>query len=170
MVDFPKSISFTITNACNLRCSMCGQWSKEGYVRSAKENLKQEMELEDWKRLTDELISHRISSIILRGGEPFLFPGIVELLEYINSKGIFISIDTNGTMLKEYAADIVRIRNIHLTISIDGPAEIHDKVRGLKGCFSRIKEGIDRLIGLEKNSDHTISRSICFTWNPLAGL
>ncbi len=145
---------------------MCGQWSEEGYIRSAKENLQHSLKLADWKKLTDELAAHQISSVILRGGEPFLFPDIIELLGYINSKGIFISLDTNGTMLKKYAADLVRIGNIHITISVDGPEEIHDKVRGMKGCFRRIKEGVDQLIEVEKNTGRNISRSICFTISP----
>jgi len=166
MTDFPKTISFTITNACNLRCRMCGQWSEEGYIHTAKENLQHSLKLADWKRLADELSAHQISSVILRGGETFLFPDIIELLEYINNKGIYISIDTNGTLLKKYAADLVRIGNIHITISVDGPEEIHDKVRRMKGCFRKIKEGMDEIIEAEKNSGRNISRAICFTISP----
>ena len=145
---------------------MCGQWSEEGYIHSTKVNQRHSLKLADWKRLTDELATHTISSVILRGGEPFLFPEIIKLLEYIDSKGIFISIDTNGTLLKKYAADLVRIGNIHITISIDGPEEIHDKVRGMKGCFRKIREGVDRLIEVEKNGGRNISRAICFTISP----
>jgi MoaA/NifB/PqqE/SkfB family radical SAM enzyme len=145
---------------------MCGQWSEEGYIRSAKGNLPHLMKLADWKRLTDELAAHNISSVILRGGETFLYPDIIELLEYINGKRIFMSIDTNGTMLKKYAANIVRIGNIHITISVDGPEGIHDNVRGMKGCFQKIKEGIEQLIEIEKSSGKSISRSICFTISP----
>ena len=162
-MDFPQSISFTITNVCNLRCRMCGQWSEEGYMHTRKENLKQEMVLADWKRLVDELAAHSIPFVLIRGGEVFLFPEIIELLEYINSKGIFTSIDTNGTMLKKYTADIVRIGNIHLTISVDGPEDIHNQVRGVEGCFDRIREGVALLAELEKESGRQISRSICFT-------
>ncbi|MBN1580195.1 MAG: radical SAM protein [Anaerolineae bacterium] len=162
-MDFPQSISFTITNRCNLRCQMCGQWSHEGYMHDRKERLEQEMALADWKRLVDELAAHHVPSLLLRGGEPFLFPGIVELLEYINSKGIFIAIDTNGTMLERYAADILRIGKIHLTVSVDGPPDIHDQVRGVAGTFKRLQKGLAVLQELERGSEHTISRSICFT-------
>jgi MoaA/NifB/PqqE/SkfB family radical SAM enzyme len=151
---------------------MCGQWSEEGYIRTSEERPKQGMLLADWKRLIDELSAHQVSSVLLRGGEPFLFPGIIELLEYINFKGIFTAIDTNATMLKDYATDILRIGKIHITISVDGPEAIHDTVRGVKGCFRRIKEGVDLLNELEKGSEHKISRSICFTISPysIAGL
>lgn len=53
-MEFPEYVSFTITNKCNLRCKMCGQWSEEGYMHAKKERLRQEMALEDWKRLVDE--------------------------------------------------------------------------------------------------------------------
>jgi radical SAM protein with 4Fe4S-binding SPASM domain len=135
-------------------------------MHGRKDNLKQEMGLADWKRLVDELAAHHVPSVLLRGGEPFLFPGIVELLEYIAGKGIFTSIDTNGTMLKQYAADIVRIGNIHLTISVDGPEGVHDAVRGVKGCFGRIREGAALLSELEKSGGRPVSRSINFTISP----
>ena len=101
--------------------------------------------------------------LLLRGGEPFMFPGIIELLEYIHEKGIFILVDTNGTMLKQYAIDLVRIGNIHLTISVDGTEEVHDAVRGVPGTFQRIKEGATLLAELEAKTGKVISRSICFT-------
>lgn len=165
-MDFPQVISFTITNFCNLRCQMCGQWSQEGYIRGKPERLKGEMLLADWKRLVDELADHAISSVLLRGGEPFLFPGIIELLEYIHNKGIFTAIDTNGTQLNRYAGDIARIGKIHLTISLDGPEEIHDAVRGVKGTFARIREGIRMLNHCERTSGNPISKSFNFTICP----
>jgi MoaA/NifB/PqqE/SkfB family radical SAM enzyme len=162
-MDFPQSISFTITNACNLRCRMCGQWSEEGYVRADKQRLRHELTLADWKRLVDELTEHNVTSLLLRGGETFMFPGIVELLDYIHAKGLFISIDTNGTMLKQYAADIVRIGMIHLTISIDGPEEIHDLVRGVKGTFQRVAGGVAAIHAEEVRQEQKISLSLNFT-------
>lgn len=162
-MDFPKSISFTLTNACNLRCGMCGQWSTEGYVRSDKQRLKHEFGLADWIRLVDELAEHNLPSLLLRGGEVFLLPYIIELLEYINTKGLFISIDTNGTQLKQFAAEIVRIGKIHLTISIDGPQEIHDRIRGVKGTFQRITEGVAAIHSEEDQRGQKISLALNFT-------
>ncbi|MBN1798898.1 MAG: radical SAM protein [Spirochaetales bacterium] len=162
-MSFPSCISFTITNRCNLRCQMCGQWSKLGYLRDKADGLKKEMQLEEWKRLVDELETHNIKYVLLRGGEPFLFPGIIELLEYINRKAISVSIDTNGTLIEKYAKDIVRIGNIHLTISVDGPEAVHDAVRSAKGCFSKIRRGVLFLNNLQQNNEQKISTSINFT-------
>lgn len=162
-MKFPQYISFTITNACNLRCRMCGQWSEKGYMYNKSNNLVSLLELTDWKHLLDEVATHDIKSILIRGGEPFLFPKIMDLLKYINKKGIKISIDTNGTLLNKYAAELIEMGNIHLTISLDGPQEIHDKVRGVPGCFKKIKNNVTLLNELEKHSDQKISKSICCT-------
>lgn len=162
-MNFPEYISFTVTNSCNLRCRMCGQWSEDGYIHNRVKNPGSQMELTDWKRLADEVAAYKIRFILIRGGEPFLFPGIIELVEHIHSKGIFVSIDTNGTVMSKYVADLVRIGNLHITFSVDGPEEIHDNVRGVKGSFQKTKENIALLHELEKNNDHKISKSICFT-------
>jgi MoaA/NifB/PqqE/SkfB family radical SAM enzyme len=145
---------------------MCGQWSEEGYMHDMKERLRQELTLEDWKRLVDELSEHGVQWVLLRGGEPFLFPEIIELLDYIRSRGLFLSIDTNGTMLTKFAEDIVRIGDVHLTISVDGPEPIHDQVRGVEGSFQRLREGIESIHALEKDAEKKISKSICFTISP----
>jgi MoaA/NifB/PqqE/SkfB family radical SAM enzyme len=165
-MNFPKSISLTITNACNLRCQMCGQWSQEGYIRCKPQRLKVEMDLADWKRIVDELAEHKITSLLLRGGEPFLFPGIIDLLQHIHDRGIFTAIDTNGTQIEKYAEEITRIGRIHLTISLDGPELIHDQVRGVSGTYARVRAGIERLKSCEQKTGNPISKSFNFTISP----
>jgi MoaA/NifB/PqqE/SkfB family radical SAM enzyme len=162
-MDFPQCISLTITNACNLRCRMCGQWSRSGYMHTRKERLKNEMVLSDWKRVVDEVAAHKIRSILLRGGEPFLFPGIIELIKYINSKDIRISIDTNGTMLWKYAEEFAGIGNVHISVSVDGPEKIHDRVRSVEGCFKKIKKGIGILNELERDGRGRVDKLLVFT-------
>jgi MoaA/NifB/PqqE/SkfB family radical SAM enzyme len=109
------------------------------------------------------MAEHGIGFVIIRGGEPFLFPGIIELLNYIAGKDMGIAIDTNGTMLAGYAEDIVRVPKLHLTVSVDGPETVHDAVRGVPGCFARIRENVDALLEAEKRSGNTVGKGICFT-------
>jgi len=165
-MNFPQSVSLTITNACNLRCRMCGQWSEEGYIRGRSAARRKELELADWKRLVDEMAEHNLKNVLLRGGEVFLFPDIIPLLEHLRAKGIFASIDTNGTRLAPFAADLVRIGNLHLTVSVDGPEEIHDKVRGVKGTFRLLRDGLARIAEEEKKQGAALSKSITFTISP----
>lgn len=165
-MNFPQQISLTLTNACNLNCTMCGQWSRQGYVRQRSGDSVSSMPPADWKRLVDELAEHAVGAVLLRGGEPFLFGGIIDLIEYIASRNIFIAIDTNGTLLGRYAEDLIKIENLHLTISVDGPESIHDQVRGVKGCFHKIREGVHRLNELEAKTGRRISKSLNFTITP----
>jgi MoaA/NifB/PqqE/SkfB family radical SAM enzyme len=163
---FPERFSFTITNACNLRCKMCGQWSEAGYIASKVKSSDNHMDVRRWMRLVDEISEHGGNSILIRGGEPFLYPGIMDLLRHIRSRNIFTSIDTNGTVLGRFADEIVRLGSVHLTFSVDGPEDIHDQVRSVKGAFRKTKDNIARVIDAEKRIGQKISKSLTFTISP----
>ena len=135
-------------------------------MRTGRANAGAPLEIEDWKRLADEAAAHGIKSILLRGGEPFLFPGIMPLLEHLKRLGLYVSIDSNGTRLAEVAADLVRLGGIHVTVSVDGPESIHDAVRGVPGSFRRLAQGLARLNELDGGRPRRVSRSICFTISP----
>ena len=66
-MNFPESISLTITNYCNLRCQMCGQWSEEGYIK--QNGSRQNLKLEKWKSIIDELVEHNTRSVLLRASK-----------------------------------------------------------------------------------------------------
>ena len=163
-MNFPQFISCTVLNACNLRCKMCGQWNETGYVKNKIVDANPQLKVSVWKRLVDEISGHKIRFILLRGGEPFLYPGIMELIEYIISKRIFLSIDTNGTMIGKFASDLVGLGNMHITFSVDGPEHIHDEVRGVEGSYNEIKDNIALFNELEKMSNKRISRSRKFIY------
>ncbi|MEJ2544983.1 MAG: radical SAM protein, partial [Calditrichaceae bacterium] len=149
------------TNACNLRCQMCGQWSETGYLTNNIKDHHDQMDIAIWKGLVDEIAGHDIRLLLIRGGEPFLYPGIMELLEYIHGRNIFMSIDSNGMLIHKYVEELIKLGNMHITFSVDGPEEIHDAVRGVKGSFQKIKDNIQFLDKLD--TQRKISKSICFT-------
>jgi MoaA/NifB/PqqE/SkfB family radical SAM enzyme len=162
-LDFPEFISFTVINACNLRCKMCGQWNENGYIKNKIINANAQLNTGVWKKLVDEISHHNIRFILIRGGEPFLYTNIMEVIEYINGKGISLSIDTNGTAINKYIHDLVKMGNMHITFSVDGSEQIHDDVRGIKGSFNKIKDNISLINEIEKKYNTGISKSICFT-------
>jgi MoaA/NifB/PqqE/SkfB family radical SAM enzyme len=165
-MDFPGYVSLTVTNACDLRCRMCGQWSERGYMRDTATRPTSVLGVGDWKRLVDEAASGGIRMILIRGGEPLLLPGIVELVDHIAAKGLFTSMDSNGTHLAEVADDLVRIGRVHVTVSVDGTEQTHDAIRGVSGCFQKIAHGIAVLKEAERRHGKTISKSITFTISP----
>lgn len=128
----PYHIWIEVTNACNLKCKMCGQRGMYGYLNSPElEMRRNNLPVEVWKGFIDNVKSFR-PTILLRGGEPLLYPGIVELMRHISGENLFLVMDTNGTQLRKYAREVAKYVD-HINVSIDGPREVHDFVRGVPG-------------------------------------
>jgi MoaA/NifB/PqqE/SkfB family radical SAM enzyme len=95
-IDFPKVVSLTVTNRCNLRCRMCAQWSEEGYMQKRQPNDSYSGTLvpfDSLLKVVDEVHEYGVP-LIIRGGEPLLYPRIPDLLAHIKSKGM--SLVTSG--------------------------------------------------------------------------
>jgi radical SAM protein with 4Fe4S-binding SPASM domain len=156
--DGLQLVGMRITDLCNLRCHTCGQWGDSGYLKgSPLKVLKQrEVPVEHYKRLVDQVVEGGHKPIwYIWGGEPMMYPGLLELLHYIHDRGMPISLVTNGTGVAEHAQDILETCQI-LHLSLDGPnAEIHnrmrpgvassqDNFRDVKSALQAISEGKKR--------------------------
>jgi MoaA/NifB/PqqE/SkfB family radical SAM enzyme len=115
------------------------------------------------KEDSDSLREIRFFSVTRPNHHASSYPGIIEVLEHLRSKNIFAAVDTNGTALERYVDDLVRIGNMHITFSIDGPIEVHDEVRNARGTFLKTKENINRLLDAERHRESSLSKSICCT-------
>lgn len=100
--EFYDSIPFwvvlTITSKCNLFCNYC--FNDYDYPLEGR-NLRENIGLEKYINIVDILYTSGTRDIILTGWEPFSAPFFWELLAYIRDKGIFIRINTNGTLLTD---------------------------------------------------------------------
>lgn len=101
-----------------------------------------------------------VSSVSIAGGEPFLHKEIVELARRIhqhNPKAKII-FSTNGFNTDRIAEAVGEILAFHprtqVTISLDGVGEIHDKIRGIPGAWTKVNRTFDRLgeIGLKRRN------------------
>jgi MoaA/NifB/PqqE/SkfB family radical SAM enzyme len=165
LTDFPKVVSLTVTNRCNLRCRMCAQWSEEGYMLKRKPNDSYSgtvVPFDSLLKVVDEAHEYGVP-LIIRGGEPLLYPRIMDLLAYIKSKGMSLSLETNGVLLKKYAEALVKLKIDTMIISVDGPEEIHDHVRGVKGTFDKLRESLQELEIHENRYGYKIPRGITCT-------
>src|SRR5262249_11836742 len=99
----PVQIDLKLVEACNLRCKMCAQWGEAGYnfSRSPVE-LRQSLPLSVYKRMADDLESVK-PWVYIWGGEPFLYPDLIPLVQYLKKKRFTVSIVTNATKLAEAA-------------------------------------------------------------------
>ncbi len=143
--SLPESVTLFLTHRCNLRCKMCGQWGEAGVTKKQGfEHLKQELSLLEAKKIIDELALFK-PSITLFGGEPLLFPGCVELVAHIKSKGMHCLMITNGSLLENFAEGLVKAGLDELNLSLDAGELLHDDIRGLPGLFGRIMKGLEKI-------------------------
>jgi MoaA/NifB/PqqE/SkfB family radical SAM enzyme len=140
----PYHIWIEITNACNLRCKMCGQRGTNGYLDSPDLGMQRKnLPVEAWKEFIDDVKSLR-PTILLRGGEPLLYPKITDLMRHISENNLFLSMDTNGAQLKKHAYEVAQYVD-HVNLSIDGPRAVHDFIRGVPGTYDSAREGLAAL-------------------------
>jgi MoaA/NifB/PqqE/SkfB family radical SAM enzyme len=103
------------------------------------------MTIEEWQKA---LLSIKefvgTYSISFSGGEPFIKPGFLDLVEFCHRNGIHAGTTTNGSALnKKNAARYVAARPWNLNVSVDAPcAELHDYLRGWPGLFQKLSDGI----------------------------
>lgn len=80
------------TNRCNLKCSFCN---------CANRNVFEEMDLDTAYHVIDAMTKLGIKVMTLSGGgEPLLHPDIIQIIQYIKSRGIEIGLVTNGTNIQ----------------------------------------------------------------------
>lgn len=130
-----KSLLIQVTRDCNLRCKYCFYSGKYTNIRTHEMSY---MKKELCMQIIDYFMLRSIRSseinIGFYGGEPLLnFKLIKETVEYIEEKyplsNIKYSITTNATLLTPYIIEYLIKKNFLITISIDGPQNIHDANR-----------------------------------------
>lgn len=138
------TIYYHITKACNLRCVYC-------YFSAG---VPQDKELSTAEALSVFLSAIKINPrrIVITGGEPLLRNDILKFGKTLKNEGngIWSCISTNGTLINEQnARDLVQYFD-EIRISIDGPQEINDAMRG-KGTFEKAMQGFRSILSAGGN-------------------
>ena len=145
MSRFPRGITIKPTLACNLRCKMCG-FVTSGHVF---DDPKDSLPLESWESLVDDIAPHQ-PYVTLTGGEPLLYPQISELIGCIKRRGMIVTVTTNGSALAKRAPEFIDHAPDALIVSLDGPSNVHNDVRGAARSFELAVEGIRAVQALRK--------------------
>lgn len=120
-----------ITNKCTLRCKHCFVYRDEN-----PNNPRSEMDTPTMlRKLSDLQKAYGIQLMLWMGGEPLLRPDVLR-----EGAGIFSSntVTTNGTL------DLIELPNCIYVISVDGPPEYNDAIRG-KGTFEKVMNTLSRI-------------------------
>jgi radical SAM enzyme (rSAM/lipoprotein system) len=133
---------FELTQRCNLACRHCGS---DCAADASMPDLPAQSVIDVLKGIRQHHDPARIT-VALTGGEPLLYPGFFELGRAITALGFPWGMVTNGwawTPEKVEAARRAGMRTI--TVSLDGPPETHDWLRGREGSYARAAEALQWL-------------------------
>jgi MoaA/NifB/PqqE/SkfB family radical SAM enzyme len=118
-----KSVVYSCTNACNLRCKHCYQNSS--LPKQNELNTKQALSL------IEQISDIGAKQVIFSGGEPLLRKDIYNLIYEAKSLGLEVELLSNGTLIDDKVAHKLSSLNIDgVQISIDGRKKFHDWLRG----------------------------------------
>lgn len=110
---------------------------------------KYEIKTEEIRKIIDEMADLGIPDLVLTGGEPFLYEGIFEVIDYAKRKSRNVIMITNGFYGTGLVEKIIVSGVDHLQISLDGStATVYEAIRGVPGSFDivigNIKEFVAR--------------------------
>ena len=145
------NVILQVTQNCNLRCEYCVY--SGSYINRVHTNKR--MSFETAVKTIDFLAAHSLNcnevSIGFYGGEPLLEIELIKKAvsyakEVFGEKKVNFNMTTNATLLNMDIADFLVQNDFNITISLDGPRNIHNKNRifanSNKGTFDLIMENI----------------------------
>jgi MoaA/NifB/PqqE/SkfB family radical SAM enzyme len=141
---------------CNLACRHC-------FISCGPKNVSHPfMSVEQVRDAVESAVGHGVREFYFTGGEPFMHPAILELIELALARGP-LSILTNGVLLDPRTCRSLREifdgarYSLDLRVSLDGttPAQ-NDPIRG-RGTFVRIIEGLRNLAAAGLNPVLTVT-------------
>ncbi len=122
---------------CNLRCLHC--------YSTSSPSQRQSLPLEKLRHALDVFRREGFNGVSISGGEPLLYPDLRDLLRHIRSLGMIATVTTNAMLLNEEHAAMIRENTDVVAVSLDGPPEFHNRLRGHPRAFERMSEGVGRL-------------------------
>jgi len=130
---------------CNCRCQMCDIW---------KTGTRQEITAEQLERWLPDFEKLGVRWVVLSGGEPLMHSDLFALCALLRRRGIRITLLTSGLLLERFAQKVVTWVD-DVIVSIDGPSELHDRIRGTPGGFAKISHGVQAIRSLMPVSART---------------
>ncbi|MFH0714726.1 MAG: radical SAM protein, partial [Candidatus Diapherotrites archaeon] len=156
--DVMPSTFWLVTNyGCNNRCVYC--YARESVGNAEKSD--KVMDLEYAKDVLQEMKDCGAKHCLLIGGEPTLYPHLLEIIEFGTKIGLSMKIVSNGTRMadKTFVEKLKNAGLVHASISIEASTqELHDQITSAKS-FERMIQGIKNVqeLGISNNTNLTIS-------------
>lgn len=143
---------------CNLCCEHCYSNSGPG--------MRTELDPAVVCGLVSDAARMGYQVVSVSGGEPFLYSGLAAVLRHAKSLGLRTTVTTNGYFLQRRRLDPLRDFVDVLAVSLDGPPDLHNRLRASPRAFDRLCTGLEslRASGLYFGLIHTLTQQ---TWEHL---
>jgi len=125
---YPLSLSWEATWRCNLECVYCDRHTP----------MPRELTRDEIFRVLGEFHDLGMRDTHLDGGDPLTHRHIAEIVDWLVTRGITVSMNTNGILVPRRMATVRKLSGV--TISLDGPRDNHDPLRGV-GSFEQAIAG-----------------------------
>ena len=157
--DFPlQSLVMNLTNQCNLSCTYCYEFGEDKVA--TPEGKAKFMDMETAMASVDFLLgqsgTRQNVHITFFGGETLMnFPLLKSVVAYANDRAaaqgrsIDFSLTTNATLLTPAIIQFLSENRIGVTVSMDGPPDLHNKLRVFangRGSYDIIEPRVKALI------------------------
>lgn len=134
--DKKPVVVWNMSRRCNLKCIHC-------YAQSRDIEYEDELTTRQGKDLIDDLAQFGSPVILFSGGEPTMRKDLPELAMYARDKGMRAVISTNGTLIDEKMAKVLKdIGLSYVGVSLDEIRDTNDKFRGVTGAFDAALQGM----------------------------
>lgn len=133
----PVNVTWEVTYHCNLSCVHC--LSDSGGRRAG------ELTTDQCRQVIDQLARQKVFQFNIGGGEPFMRPDFLDLMDYAHERGMVTCISTNGTLIDDRVAARLDHKLVYIQVSLDGatPAA-NDPIRGA-GSFAKVMRALECL-------------------------
>jgi len=168
----PQAVTIGVTTACQLQCVHCSAKGRSKTVPI--------LTTDELKQVTRDCIDLGVPNITFTGGEPLLRADLEEIIASVPPEQAITLVFTNALGLTAQRAKQLKesgLFGVHISLDSVNPSE-HDRLRGLKGSFQSVKEGVKNaldaglLVGIstyvtrEKALNHDILTiaDLCAQW------
>jgi len=149
----PVHVVWELTLACNLKCVHCG--SRAGRARP------NELSTQECLEVVHQLRDLGTREISIIGGEAYLRRDWLEIVAAISQAGMRCSLQTGARAFTPQKIAAARAAGLVAAgVSVDGPPDVHDRLRGVPGSFERCIEAIRNLaaVGIRPGVNTQINR------------
>jgi uncharacterized protein len=156
-----QHLVLTVTESCNLRCAYCLHGAGLAWVRPhGSGHMSIETAVAAVAYFLDRSDPDRAPVISFYGGEALLNRALVTAAiaaarSHARGAEVRFAIDSNGLLLDAEVINLIAREKIHLQLSIDGPADVHDRHRldvAGRPTFGRIAANIGALLDVDRSA------------------